>query len=172
MKRNIIFIVFVVLLFAACDLKDDYVVEKSAVVEAAGEWFVQYDHEVYGIDPFGAGLTSVITYNTASNSPDELWLSDEANFWWYTVKIPVNLADMTFGSTDTVVSVFDGYPIKVLVEKGRIIKDAATELPSGVKSDSIYFEIYFEDLEAATGIPSDRLQVSGYRRTGFLEDEP
>lgn len=53
-----------------------------------------------------------------------------------------------------------------------IFKDAKTDLPSGAKSDSIYFEIFFEDLEGATGIPSDRLIVSGYRRTGFLEDEP
>ena len=44
--------------------------------------------------------------------------------------------------------------------------------PSGAVADSIYFELWFEDLEFATGITSDTLLVSGYRRTGFLEDEP
>jgi hypothetical protein len=32
--------------------------------------------------------------------------------------------------------------------------------------------LWFEDLEVQTGIASDTLIVSGYRRTGFLEDEP
>jgi hypothetical protein len=44
--------------------------------------------------------------------------------------------------------------------------------PSGAIADSIYFELWFEDLEDATGLASDTLIVSGYRRTGFLEDEP
>ncbi len=33
------------------------------------------------------------------------------------------------------------------------------------------FNTNFEDLEDATGIASDKLIVSGFRKTGFLEDE-
>ncbi len=65
----------------------------------------------------------------------------------------------------------DGYDIKVLVRNGKVIKDVSLR-PSGTIADSIYFELWFEDLEGETGIAGDTLIVSGYRRTGFLEDEP
>lgn len=82
----------------------------------------------------------------------------------------MDLSSKTFGSTDTLVSYIEDYDIKVLVRNGRIIEDAVTTA-SGVVADSIYFEVWFEDLEGATGIADDKLFVSGYRRTGFLEDE-
>ena len=58
----------------------------------------------------------------------------------------------------------------VTQRNGRIFEDAITTA-AGVVTDSIYFEIWFEDLEDATGFTSDTLFVSGYRRTGFTEDE-
>lgn len=172
MKNYILFIAFIAFIFSSCDKKAEYENEMSAVVDVAGEWFVTYDHDVYGADPFGAGHTAIVTYNTADNASDEMWVSDLGNFWWYTVKVPVNLDTKTFGSTDTIVSVYPDYAIKCLVENGQIFEGTVTHLPSGAVTDSIYFEIYFEDLAGATGIDGDRLIVSGYRRTGFLEDEP
>ena len=82
----------------------------------------------------------------------------------------MDIPSRSFGSADTLISYVDGYDIKVLVRNGRIIQDAVTTA-AGVVTDSIYFEIWFEDLDGATGIVSDTLFVSGYRRTGFLEDE-
>ena len=171
MKKNILLFTVSMLVFVACDIKDDFVNEESAVVALAGEWYVHYDHPVYGADPFGAGYTSIITYNTSADDGQEIWLNDLGNFWTYQVKIPADVADLTFGSTDTVINHIDGYDIKILVRNGKIIEHASTR-PSGAVADSIYFELWFEDLEDATGIASDTLIVSGYRRTGFLEDEP
>lgn len=170
MRKYLIYIPLLALIFSACDLKEDFEVDKSKVVEAAGQWFVMYNHETFGEDPFGAGITALKTFNTSANTDNEIWLTDEGNFWDYKVKIPVNLENMTFGSTNEVTSAVDGYDIKVKIMNGKIIKNASTQ-PSGAVTDSIYFEVWFEDLEDATGIANDKLLVSGFRRTGFLEDE-
>lgn len=173
MKKNILLIVLIVIIFSSCDKKEEFVNEQSLVVEMAGEWYVHYDHTVYGPDPFGVGYSSVITYNTSADSESEIWLSDQGNFWEYQVKIPINLSALAFGTQDTLLNAIDGYDIKVLVRNGQIIKDASVrESGSGVTTDSIYFELWFEDLEDATGIAGDTLYVSGFRRTGYLEDEP
>ncbi len=171
MKNYILPILLMVFILSSCDKKEDFVNEESAVVEMAGEWYVHYDHPEFGADPFGAGYTSLITYNSSADNGTDFWINDNGNFWSYQVKIPVNLTALTFGSEDTVINAVAGYDIKVLVRNGKIIKDISTR-PSGAVADSIYFELWFQDLEDATGIANDHLIVSGYRRTGFLEDEP
>jgi hypothetical protein len=173
MKKYILFTAIFALAFASCDMKEDYEEINSEVVEAAGEWYVLYNHSQYGVDAFGVGLTAIITYNTSADDGTEIWLSDEGNFWEYKVKLPVNLATMTFGSDNVVTNEIDGYDIGVRIMNGKILKDASTYHDSGATADSIYFELWFEDLEAeGTGIANDTLYVSGFRRTGFMEDEP
>jgi len=172
MKKILIFTSFVVaLLSTSCDKKEEFEQVNSSTVEVSGEYYVYYNHETYGEDPFGAGLTKVIISNTAADNGQEILLSDQGNFWDYTVKLPVNIDAMTFGSESEVTSVVKDYEIQVIVKNGKIIKDAV-ELPSGVMADSIYFEIWFEDLEDATNIANDKLLVGGFRKSGFLEDEP
>ncbi len=144
---------------------------ESPVKDFAGDWYVRYDHETYGEDPFGAGFNGLTTYNTAVDDGTEIWLTDEGHFWDYKVRIPVNVDGLTFGSETPVTNFVDGYEIEVVVKNGKVIKEAAL-LPSGVMADSIYFEVWFEDLEGATGIADDVLYVGGYRKTGFSEDEP
>jgi hypothetical protein len=156
-------------LFTACD--DEVEIWESSTGELDGNWYVSYDHSQYGEDPFGVGLTMVHTYNTAADNGQEIWLTDEGNFWEYKVKIPASPLDLTFGGSDPVTSVVEGYDIQVRVTNGKVIK-GAVKLPSGVMADSIYFEIWFEDLVDATGIENDTLYVSGFRQTGFQEDEP
>jgi len=156
-------------LFTACD--DEVEIWESSTGELDGNWYVSYDHSQYGEDPFGVGLTMVHTYNTAADNGQEIWLTDEGNFWEYKVRIPANPASLTFGGTDPVTSVVEGYGIQVRVTNGKVIK-GAVQMPSGVMTDSIYFEIWFEDLVDATGIENDTLYVSGFRQTGFQEDEP
>ena len=171
MKNYIVPIVLMVFILSSCDKKEEFVNEESAVVEMAGEWYVHYDHPEFGADPFGAGYTSLITYNSSADNGTDFWINDNGNFWTYQVKIPVDVTALTFGSLDTVINAIDGYDIKVIVRNGKIIKDISTR-PSGFVADSIYFELWFEDLIDATGIEGDHLIVSGYRRTGYLEDEP
>ncbi len=169
MNKNIIYVVFLILVFAACDLKEDYEQIDSKVVEYAGEWYVKYTNDSLGT----SGYSTIITYNTADDVADQIWLSDQGHYWDYKVKIPVNgnVENMTFGSSAMAQNAVKDYEIDVLVENGIVIKDGVKNLPSGAITDSIYFEIYFEDLEDATNVANDRIIVAGYRRTGFLEDE-
>lgn len=172
MKTNInILSTAIALLFVmvACETEE---IDPGAVAnnELSGEWFVHYDHSVFGADPFGVGYSRILTSTTAGASASDLIITDEANFWDYRVKAKMDISSMSFGSSDTLVSFVDGYDIKVLIRNGRVIEDAITTA-AGVQTDSIYFEIWFEDLDGATGITSDTLFVSGYRRTGFTEDE-
>lgn len=173
MKRFIYYILAItaVMLVSSCDEKEDWDQINSSVMEVSGEYWVHYDHDEYGADPFGVGYTKIIISNTSADNGTEIWLSDEGNFWDYKVKIPTNIENLTFGEDQEIISIVEDYDIAVKVTNGKIIHDAVTNLASGVTADSIYFEIWFEDLEDATGIADDKLIVSGFRKTGFLEDE-
>lgn len=167
-KINYIFsILFVLLIIQSCDKKDDFVNENSETVDVAGDWFVKHFHSDISANP---EYINAMTFNTSSDVPDSIWLTDDGNFWDYKVKIPCNVADLTFGGSDTAINSVSGYPIKVVVRNGKIMKSVSKQ-PSGFVADSIYYEIWFEDLEDASGIANDTIIVSGFRRTGFVEDE-
>jgi len=165
MKNYIIYSILAVALFTSCDEKADYEQIDSNVVEAAGEWWVNYT-----TDGYESGYTKLLTFNTAADDGKEIWISDEGNFWVYKVKCPVNidLDNVTFSGTDLIsVALWQGepYDIAINVTNGKIIKDAVTNLASGAVADSIYFEIEFED------DPGTIYQAAGFRKTGFVEDE-
>lgn len=172
MKRliySIFSISLLLIFFTSCD--EDIEIWESSTKELDGNWYVSYDHEEFGKDPFGVGLTMVHTYNTAEDNGQEIWLTDEDHFWSYKVRVPADPESLTFGTDETLISIVPDYDIEVRVTNGKIIKNAV-KLPSGVMADSIYFEIWFEDLVDATEIENDKLYVSGFRQTGFHEDEP
>jgi hypothetical protein len=170
MKNNILILAaFLMIAMVSCKTED---IDPGAAAnnDLSGEWFVEYNHNVYGHDPFGAGYTRLLTSTTASESATDLIITDEENFWSFRVKAKMDISSKSFGSPDTLTNYIPGNDIKVLIRNGKIFDDAVTTA-AGVVTDSIYFEVWFEDLEDATGIPSDTLFVSGYRRTGFLEDD-
>lgn len=169
MKNNILILVaFLVIIMASCKT-EDIDPGKADNNDLSGEWFVEYNHPVFGHDPFGVGYTRLLTSTTASQSATELIITDEENFWEYRVKAKMDVASKTFGSADTLANYIHD-DVRVLIRNGKIIEGAVTTA-AGVVTDSIYFEVWFEDLEGSTGIESDTLIVAGYRRTGFLEDE-
>jgi hypothetical protein len=146
----------------------------SSVKDISGEWFVRYDHHVLGENYLGAGFTPLMTFNTADDNGTEIWITDEGKYWNYKVKITVDPKTLTFGSDEEVINTASDskgnlYDIKLKIRNGKIIKDAVTQ-PSGYVSDSIYFEVWFEDLEDETEIVNDTLFVGGFRKSGFLED--
>jgi hypothetical protein len=170
MKNSIyILTAFFAFILTSCKT-DDIDPGAAANNELSGEWFVEYNHSVFGHDPFGVGYTRLLTATTSSESATDLIVTDEENFWSFRVKARMDIASQRFGSPDTLENYVVDNDIKVLIRNGRIIEDAVTTT-AGVVTDSIYFEVWFEDLEGSTGIASDTLFVSGYRRTGFLEDE-
>lgn len=155
MKNYIIYLILVVALFASCDEKEDFEQINSSVMEISGEWWVDYSEGDYH-----SGLTKLIISNTAADNGEEVWIGDE-DFWPYKVKCPVNIDQLTFSGNDLANIEYD---VLIQINGGKMLKDAAKS-NSGVVTDSLYFEIEFADE------PGVIYQASGWRKTGYLEDE-
>jgi hypothetical protein len=170
MKKHII-LLFIISVFIAsgCDKLHDWnqpkdpAIEYNSVYPLGGEWWVQYfvDGEL------AADYSLLFTYNTAADDGREIWISDQGNFWTFTVKTPCDVLNTSF-SGDSLISTadYDGapYDIWVNVKGGKVIKDGGHST-SGVVTDSIYIEFEFED------DPGTIYVAAGTRKTGFLEDE-
>ncbi|HET6556498.1 MAG TPA: lipid-binding protein [Prolixibacteraceae bacterium] len=162
MRKYLLYIAFLALVFSACDLKEDYVVEKSKVVEAAGQWWVNY------VDSAGheSGYIALKTFNAAADDGTELWITDEGGFWDYKVKAAINLDGLTFSGTNLANASYDS---NVDILNGKVFLNGGKST-SGVVTDSIAFDIVFSD-SGADGETPELYKVYGHRRTGFLEDE-
>jgi hypothetical protein len=163
-KINILTIIlslFVVVSFTSCDEGGDPDPGQTSTVDMAGDWFVEF--LVDGEDIYSIGYAMITTHNTSADDGTEMWIDDHQNTWWFKVKTPINVSNLTFSGTG-LASNYDGYEITVDISNGTIVKDGATTSGGNI-SDSIYFEAVFSD------DPTTTYQLVGYKRTGQLEDE-
>lgn len=123
----------------------------------AGEWFVVTKKG----DTKIVDYKKIMTYNTAMNDGKEMWVDDLGKIWDFKVKSPINYNSLTFAGNTLENTKYD---ITVNITNGKILKGVATTT-GGNKSDSIYFEAEFSD------DPGVVYTISGYKRTGFSEDE-
>ena len=122
----------------------------------AGDWFVQEDGE--------GDYAHFSTYNTAANSLTEMWIDDLETFWPMKGKIAVDQANKTFSGTN----IANAYQESTFtITEGKIIKGAAKAPGSRAVTDSIIFKVEFSDDDE----PGIIHTFSGYKRTGFREDE-
>ena len=157
-------------LFQSCK-KDE--IGGTATQQTAGEWFVtadaiKADGTLVEEDFFGIGHFLLTTYNTSENSATKMWLEDSGNFWDFKGIVNVDVNALTF-SGDKVAS-NSGDEITFDVTNGKILKSAATT-PSGMPADSIVLEIKFSDDTYPAKYGFDKYRISGYRYTGFVNDE-
>ena len=145
----------------------------TAVEAMSGQWYVNVqglneDGSVLYEDAelFGVGNFLILTHNTSDNDPKKLFINDLGNFWTFQVAVDCDLASKTF-------SVTEGedlyYGIQVNITNGKILPGAATT-PSGMKADSIVFDVLFSD-DTYAGVYYDRLRMTGYRYTGLANDD-
>lgn len=159
--------------FTSCEKEE---IENTATVETAGEWYVTFDAatadgQVMYEDPFGVGRVPLMTYNTAANVPTEMFVSDLGNFWDFTAKVKCDQSALTFSCDNEYIYTDDeGEDVYCTITGGKIIKNG-TKTPSGMPADYIEFYVTFTDdpYPAAYGWTS--YKVSGFRYTGFTEDE-
>jgi hypothetical protein len=171
MKFNIIALALVASAFSlsSCE-RDEPEMKKTEALPLAGEWFVKYEVETSpGVfeDIYHVGYSTLVTSNTAANTKNEIMVSDEGNFWNYKVKANADADNRTFSANQSVSYALDKgapYDIKVNITDGKVIKDGGRSA-SGVTTDSIMFNVEFED------DPGTIYRASGHKRTGFLEDE-
>ncbi|HLY70233.1 MAG TPA: lipid-binding protein, partial [Puia sp.] len=102
------------------------------------------------------------TYNTASNSPDSLWIDDLGNFWDFKVVATANYSALTFAANQ----VFNNYYADtVTITNGKILPKAGHSRAGNV-TDSLYLEASFSDDVPAFG---NTYIIAGTARTGFDE---
>lgn len=134
----------------------------GTVMEAmSGEWWVDFGVLEDGNLVADYGYYFVSTFNTADEATDKLWISDNNNFWQFQVKANANIEAMTFSVDAGTDLVWDD---NTTIRNGKILEGAATS-PSGVVTDSIYFEVEW------ASDPGTIYRGAGYRYTGWPEDD-
>lgn len=176
MKKIFLYISVLAISFTSCDKKEAFENDSSFVVDAAGEWSVQYDHVSYGSDPFDQGFLELLSYNTSADI-SEMWIAGEFYTWDIKNKVTVDLNKMTFSGdgkanyyTESWITGEDTMiVVNASIKNGKIFKDAVI-MPSGATTDSLSFVLSMDSLSLFTGIVNDSMLVNGYRHTGFAED--
>lgn len=183
MKRKIYLTVALgLILFTACETMKDPEVEYASTYPISGEYWVQYSHvdeTKVNTFPFGKKFYTLDIFNTSANNGTEVWITDNPNsdeydskvqFWNYRVKIGCAPNNSTFGlaSGDSVNNDIYKYSIRVGIYHGKIMK-AISKQPSGTMTDSISFDLVFED-NASLSDAGDTIKVRGFRKTGFTDD--
>jgi hypothetical protein len=165
-------VLFSSFLFIVTSCKKDEI-GNTATEKMAGEWYVTVDAVdanggvVYeDADLYGIGKFHLDTYNTSSNSTSEMWINDNGNFWDFQTKMNIDLNAMTFQATDAQNIAYDS---KLTITNGKILYSATTT-PSGIKADSIVFNVIFDDDTAPADYGFDTYRVAGFRYTGFTKD--
>ncbi len=180
MKKYFIIPILAILMsltFASCE-KDE--VENTATVEMAGEWHIHVSAvnpetgEVDDPDWFGDGVYNITTCNTAANDATKMFLVDDICYYYpYQVEINVDPSTMTFSSVTDAENLYGGTNYggeRVTITGGKIVKNGTTT-PSGMPADYIEYYITFSDDVLAPYLEGDVVKVSGFRYTGFADDE-
>lgn len=174
MNKNIFSILsLVLLLFAATSCEKDPI-GGTATQDTAGDWYVTMaalteSGEVIDEDFFGLGNFHVITFNTADDKSNEMWISDLENngYFPFQCKINVNTETATFQAEGSQNILDDN---KVTITGGKIVKGGAIT-PSGQKADAIEFFVSFDNDPYPAAYGYKHYKISGYRYTGFVADE-
>ncbi|NDP21788.1 MAG: hypothetical protein GZ091_12020 [Paludibacter sp.] len=165
----------------SCETLKDPVVELGPVYPLSGEWIVRFIKES-PIKGDTSKFVTVTTSNDASNSTTSLWLRKTSNSFTtdtssvlkgkilvksFTVKATCNVDNKSFNvdnGANTVLAA--GASVGTCkVTNGKVTIDG-WDTATGHKSDKITFK--FEDSRT----PGVVYTAEGYRRTGWLDDEP
>jgi hypothetical protein len=152
--RYYLLYLILVALVISCETLPDPEYEYSPVYPVSGEWWVTYKFDYGGVvdDWYGVGYTRLLTYNTAANTADSIWITDNGNFWDFKIKCGVNVPARTFSVADAYDMIWDD---PTTITNGEVI-----EREDG---DSIYMEIVWASDPTTTYI------CSGRRVKGFLD---
>jgi hypothetical protein len=168
MKRhyNLILMILTVLVLGSCE-QDEPEVKTTKAYPMTGEWWVQVyaDDGAGNLEDASGGYIALLTFNTASDGTDSLWITDVGNFWDFQVKAGMNYSGRSFATDEAVNFNYDDSFVKIT--NGKIIEGGGLST-SKVKTDSIYFEAAFSDDSEPY---ATKYVFRGVRRTGFLEDE-
>ena len=140
--------------FTSCQKEE---IGGTATESLAGEWYLMASVDgspIYG--PF-----HLLTYNTASNNPNEIWIDDKGNFWDFKVKGTGDINSLTFSAAN---AQNVSYDCTVNITNGKIIKNGGTQ-NNGSPADLLMMDVEFSD------DPGTIYHLEGVRYSGLVEND-
>ena len=140
--------------FTSCQKEE---IGGTATESLAGEWYLTASVDgspYYG--PF-----HLLTYNTASNNPNEIWIDDKGNFWDFKVKGTGDINSLTFSAAN---AQNVSYDCTVNITNGKIIKNGGTQ-NNGSPADLLMMDVEFSD------DPGTIYHLEGVRYSGLEEND-
>lgn len=178
MKKIISILVAVCALVCVSCSKDD--VEKTATAALAGEWYAQIEYYDLDDDEWyeWSDDVHILTYNTAANIPTEMFIEFD-DFVTLQCKVDCDVNTLTFGVAGkeytNLLENANGLALTARIYDGKVTKNGALSA-AGTPIDAIEFtfETTPDYLILGYGLdwPTVQYRVTGYRRTGFVADEP
>lgn len=148
--------------FVSCQKEE---IGGTATENLAGEWYVQANVVENGEvieDPYGIGRFKIMTYNTASNNANEIWIDDDQNFWKFKIKATADANGLTFSASSAQNQ--RGDDITVNVTNGKITKNGGVQ-NNGSPADYITMDVEFSD------DPGTIYRLEGVRYSGLKEND-
>ena len=103
------------------------------------------------------GSFHLLTYNTSSNNPNEIFVDDQGNFWDFKVKAAAELNGLTFSAIDAQNLSYD---CKVSVTNAKIVKNGGFQ-NNGSPADLISMDVTFSDDEDGLVYHLEGVRYSG-----------
>lgn len=157
--KSVSLIMLAAVMVLACKKEKDTSAGGTATQAMAGEFWIQLKQNNKLVVP---DFFKIVTYNTAENLPNSMWIDDQEHLWPFKVKMIVDPATKTFSAANAKSSYSN---ITVKINNGKILEKVTKGPVSQTVTDSIYFEAEFSD------DPGEVYQLAGYRRTRWPEDD-
>ena len=138
----------------SCETMEDPEIKNTSTWPLNGEYWVTYDGPTAP-----AGYHKIIITNTAADDGQSILINDaELDL---VTKADVDMEAVSFGVTDYAAN----DTTTVSISSGQVITDGTMTPVSEVPTDSLYME-----MEIVTPSLTEQLTISGYKYTGWTED--
>ena len=153
--------------FTACDVETDEKPGGTNIEKMCGYWDVMW----YAVDANGEILDewtegTIYTYNKADNSTTQMWLDDKGTYWNFQFLVDIDYNAKTFRADSRDYDAAGSG--QAVVTNGKILESAGKNL-HGAPTDSIAFEVSFNDDSYPEKYGFDHYLVTGIKHCGFTE---
>lgn len=153
--------------FTACDVETDEKPGGTNIETMCGYWDVIW----YAVDASGNILDewtegTIYTFNKADNSTTQMWIDDQQTYWAFKFLVDIDYSARTFRADSRDYDAAGSG--QAVVTNGKILEGAGKNL-HGAPTDSIAFEISFNDDTYPEKYGFDHYLVTGTKHSGFTE---